>query len=288
LHYGLATGALFITIIALAEYTTGIHLPQRAGRPWIFGDALAATFNNPNNFAAHVPLMLASLFAVGVRKRATRAIVWPAMMLLAALSLLTYSRTSILSIALSAGILVAVTSGAKWSRMLPKLLIGAFLAASLWAVFGKTTDGFAEKLLSGSEESNQLRVGLASEAIRMIPESFGVGIGPGRFQDTLLHADFGLNGLSDVHNSIVEMAVAYGLIPALLLIHIIVRATRTHWRVACADPAAAAVGLGAVTSVVLGAFAASSVLGDSAWWLALEVAILTNAKDQVEAPSHGN
>ncbi len=274
LMWGLAMGALVMAIVALGEFVTGVHLPQVAGRPWIFGKALGATFTNPNNFAAHIPLMVTAMFAVGVRTPRLRLPFIIAIVILLLADVATYSRTAFFTLGLCFVGVIATSSGGKVSRIVPKLILAAGAAGLLLLVFGGLPSDYSEQVLSGSGRSNELRLELISQAGYMLVESFGVGIGPGRIEKVIHETDLGLAGVSDVHNSILEMAVAYGLIPAMLLVSIIAIAITRCFKRAERNPSTAALGFGAATSVALGAFVASSVLGDAAWWIALASAAL--------------
>ncbi|WP_286959599.1 O-antigen ligase family protein [Arsenicicoccus sp. UBA7492] len=269
LIYGLAIAAGVVGVIALFEYVTGIHLPQRADRAWVFGNALGATFNNPNNFAAHISLMIGALVGVGARHPLARVPVAAIVGTLLLANVMTYSRTAWFTLALCLVVIAVVTSAGRISRMIPKLILFGTIPAVLWLVMGGMSSEYSQKVLSGSGQSNLLRIELVLQALGVLIDSLGVGIGPGRIEEMTLHTSLGLAGVSDVHNSILEMGVAYGLIPAVVLVYIMLGGAKACLKGAKRNRMFTAAGLGAASSLTLGAFVASSVVGEAAWWLAL-------------------
>lgn len=278
LRAGFVWGSLSVCFVGLVELLTNTHLEDVAGRTWIYGRALGATFVNPNNFACHAIGMIGFLFLAGRDQVASSLLYRGAGSILVVLCLFTNSRSALLGVSLLGLIWLASRARMRWSVILPNALLlglglGVLLAVAramgLMAQFGIYSQG--------ASASDHKRWAAMARAVQLLVESHGLGIGPGKFA-LLSQGMFGWGTVMDVHNSYLELAVSYGVIPGVLLIVIICGAGLELVRGLRVGDPLAPWGLVALLAHLLGGLAASSMLADPAWWLELVLAVACTAK----------
>ncbi|MEL4359219.1 MULTISPECIES: O-antigen ligase family protein [unclassified Luteococcus] len=280
---GLVLAALVISAVALVEWRTGLHLETLAGRPWPTGAALGATFVNPNNFAAHTVVLVGVLLVTAHARSGWGRLLLFSGLLLGALSLLTFSRTALLALALTGTVLISLRARGRFSEIVPKVVILALLAV-IAAMATNFLDHFSEGVyFDGSSQSNQLRLEIAKRAILALIQSVGFGIGPGAFEASQSVSGNVLT-ITNIHNSFLEVAVAYGAVPAALLLLLVFTVLKSAWQGLGTHPSLAALSLFALGSALLGGLTASSILADPGWWLELALAaVLADVASSSEA-----
>lgn len=274
LVHGIVLGALVVLVIAAVEYASGLPMETRVGRPWPFGKALAATFTNPNSLAAHAAVFIGVFLGYGIAGARHKLMCWTLAASAALVALLTLSRSAVLAIVGSLIVLLVIVSDGRAARIVPRLVIFLLCGSAAWLLWGERFDAYYASISGGAQESDAARRLMLERAFAAMTSRAGLGMGPGRFEASVVGQSGDMRGISNIHNSFVEVGVAYGLVPALILLVVLVGSVTQCARYCARDRLLGVVGMSCGLSVILGALVASSILGDSAWWIALAVCLL--------------
>lgn len=271
------------------EYFSGLHLPtfalvwddDRFMGVWFM---MAGTFANPNELA-HLCVVagpVAAWAALADKSKPWRFAALAATAAVPPMVWLSQSRTGLLVLAIE--LLVAALLW-RWGRILVAVAAAGALATALAAPGLVAATGlFADKDPLGSDNP---RANLALNGLHMLRETWGLGVGPGGYARWSATADLPHETfqLVNPHNAVVEVLVAYGVLPGLAFATLLgavflwaVRSAALHW----ASAQGRWLGAGAAAVVALWPLIG---LANSHWmplsWSMFEVTLLFVVADEV-------
>lgn len=239
------TGIAFLTLLAFATgWDCGVMFGTPLADPRWY-PRTAGTEANPNAFGAHfIPAMM-GVFHLMCRERShlRRLAIAVMGLFLAAVLLLTVSRSAILGMSLAIGIYCwAVSRNRKATVMwvVPILVIVAMIAvaAPTWIV-GLSGDQTSDYIFKDKEEAVAIRQDMVQVIWSTILEHPLVGIGYDRFTEVLRNNPrWPYEWSGNAHNLPAGIAIEYGLLALAVFLTMIGIALSRAWRtIQVAEPA---------------------------------------------------
>lgn len=214
-----------INLIGLWELRTGQHLPMSKSNEVFFDhDLPTCVFRNPNDFATVLTLGLPFAIAwIGhVRTLLPR---------LAGLAMVLSSLTLVLATGSRANVIAIMVGGLFWfalllpprkkaATLLAAVVVAVLLAAALPNAFRERVEEVGEELgtvnverLETSGTSLNIRKNLIANALGLVVDSYGFGVGAGNVEHRIEQQSANFTaGIVNVHNWWVEILANYGVV----------------------------------------------------------------------------
>ena len=226
-------------IPALIELATGRHLPNylSSSPAWVRerSDDIASYFVNPNPFAFFLcSAMIALVTTSALEGPKLRKV----MLACAGITpILIYFTNSRAILAVSLLVLVwLILSATPLRHHVRQSVAGLMVLASTCLVFLVTNTNFTTSLLAGFERSGSSRLGLYLNAAWMYLQSWGLGIGPGMFEELMKSGSypFPTDGAINPHSGVFEILSQYGFVISAFvgaaLVVLVIRGLQLHSR----------------------------------------------------------
>lgn len=222
---------------ALVELATGRHLPNylSSSPDWVRerSDDIASYFVNPNPFAFFLcSAMIVLITTSSLEGPRLRRIMLTCAGITPVLIHFTNSRAVLaVSLIVLAWMVLSVTPIQRHARQAAAAMMILATAALIFLV---TNTAFTAKLLSGFERSGSSRLGLYLNAAWMYLQSWGLGVGPGMYEEIMKAGGFPFptDGAINPHSGVFEVLSQYGFVISALvgaaLVAVVLRGLRWH------------------------------------------------------------
>ena len=287
LRLGFVVAFIAVAMIGAAEAITGIHLFPLVGIPWLFPQTtIAATFNNPNDYAVFLVACLGPILtgAIEGKTRGTRVAHGALYLLAIQMIFLTNSRSGVLGAGIVTLIALLWVARRGFFLMLLTLAKFAFVTGTIMVVvqvMQPARDLTLQILAPFEKQSTQadnLRWNLTVSGWRYFQDSPWLGTGAGSFREMLAFRDntsITSGAVTASHNAYLQMIAQYGILIAIPLTALTIGLFFWATIYLRQSPALAEARnlqiqtMFGLTAIVTGCLAESSAFSQPTWWLVI-------------------